>query len=414
MKTNKLVNASILKSLTPLGDLPDNDIASLASRLYFETLARDEYLFENGTNDPWLIYLLSGDVELKYPDGKIDTISGGSSAAQHPLVHVKPRPASAKAVNNIIFIRVKSDDIDDLRDDGGAGKRAAEKASLSDEDVELEIFREIDHAYKTDKLMVPSMPDIALKVREAAQDPEGDMNLIARLIQAEPSLAARIVRVANSPIYRGQSSITNLRVAVSRLGIKVTRDSVMSFSLQHVFDTKSPVLKQKMNELWRQSTLIASISVALARVEPKLDADRALLAGLLHNIGALPILSYAESFPQLSDRPELFEAIVNKQSSKIGEMILRRWQFDNDFITVVRECRDWQRDPDPRADYCDIVLLAQLYSYIDTPRMSQYPAIDDVPAYLKLPLGRLGPKMTIKVLEDARADIEELQQILQS
>ena len=100
-------------------------------------------------------------------------------------------------------------------------------------------------------------------------------------------------------------------------------------------------------------------------------------------------------------------------SSKVGEMVLRRWQFDNDIITVVRECRDWMRDPDPKADYCDIVLLAQLYSYIDTPHMGEYPAIDEVPAFAKLPLGRLGPKMTIKVLEQARAEIEEIQQLIQ-
>jgi len=80
------------------------------------------------------------------------------------------------------------------------------------------------------------LPDVALKVRAAVQDSNADMNLIARLIQAESSLAARIVRGANSPVYRGQSTITNLRVAVSRLGIKVTRDSVMSFSTTCVRD----------------------------------------------------------------------------------------------------------------------------------------------------------------------------------
>jgi len=169
-----------------------------------------------------------------------------------------------------------------------------------------------------------------------------------------------------------------------------------------------------MSELWHQSTLIAVISTILARIEPKLDADRALLAGLLHNIGALPILAYAESYPQLTDKPELLTTVIDKMGNKIGETLLRHWQFDNDIITVVRECRDWMRDPDSKADYCDIVLLAQLYSYIDTPLMAEYPAIDEVPAYAKLPLGRLGPKMTIKVLEQAHTEIEEIQQLIQS
>jgi HD-like signal output (HDOD) protein len=93
--------------------------------------------------------------------------------------------------------------------------------------------------------------------------------------------------------------------------------------------------------------------------------------------------------------------------------MLRRWQFDNDFITVVRECRNWMRDPDPKTDYCDIVVLARLFANIETSSMAEYPAIDKLPAYSKLPLGRLGPQMSVRVLKEARACTDEIQQILQ-
>lgn len=413
MKTNKLVNASILKSLAPIRDIPENAVDDLADHTYYETLTKDEYLFTNGTNDPWAYYILSGNIDLIYPDGRVELFSGGSIESQEPLVDLKPRPASAKAANDVIFIRFKSDVISTLKISAITECVSVERSSINEEDIEAELLKEIDQANKTDKLIVPGFPDIVMKVQDAVKDPDGDTNMIIRLIQADPSLAARIVRVANSPIYRGQSAITNLRMAVSRLGIKVTRETVMSFSLQQVFTSDFPALHQKMNELWRYSTMVAAISAILARLDPKLDADRAWFAGLIHNIGALPVLAYAENYPQLRENTELLDTMIGKLSRRIGESVLRRWQFDSEFVTVVRDCRDWMRDPAPSTDYCDIVLLAQLFACLETSSVAEYPAIDMVPAYSKLPFGRLGPKMTVKVPKEARAYTGEIQQILQ-
>jgi len=207
MKTNKLVNISILKSLKPLGKIPADAITHFASHTYFETLTKDQFIINSGTSDPWTFYLLSGNLVLSYADGKVVVISGGTSEAQYPIAYIKPRPVSAKAIDEIIFIRLKLEDIDNIVNNHAAQTSALNKASLDDDDIEIEIHKEIEHAYKTDKIIVPSVPDIAMKVREAAQDPEGDMDVITRLIQADASLAARIVHVANSPIYRGQSQL---------------------------------------------------------------------------------------------------------------------------------------------------------------------------------------------------------------
>jgi len=137
-----------------------------------------------------------------------------------------------------------------------------------------------------------------------------------------------------------------------------------------------------------------------------------MLAGLLHNIGSLPILSYAEKYPVILSDPDMLNSIIEKVGGKIGAMILEKWHFDKAFITVATEAHDWERDPGPEVDYCDIVVLAQLYSFIDTPQMDQHPLIDEVPAFSKLPFGKLGPKMTLKIVDTAQQDIEEIKSVL--
>ncbi len=413
MKTDKLVNTSVLSALVPISSMDAGQIAQLATRTYFEAVPPGESLFESDDDDRWAIYVLSGEVELISRDGAITVVVGGTPEATVPLSHHKPRVATAKTKTKAIFIR-----IEEAVYRGAAAQQQTHEAPVAplheaDDGAEKKILQDIERAFKAEKLVVPSLPDVALKVRDAVQDPKNDADAISKLVQADPALAARIVQVANSPMYRGQSAITSCRAAVSRLGLSVTRSSVMSYSVQQLFNTEKPLLKERMTQLWRHSTQIAAISAVMGGLIPKVDADRAMLAGLIHEIGTLPIIAYTADHPQLASDPKLLDGIIGSLSSKVGTMVLQRWRFDNELVAVTSESHDWLRDPGPEADYVDVVLLAHLYSYFDSPNSEAYPAMEDVPAFNKLPLGRMGPAVTVKVLDTARSNIEELQQMLQ-
>ena len=78
------------------------------------------------------------------------------------------------------------------------------------------------------------------------------------------------------------------------------------------------------------------------------------------------------------------------------------------------ECTDWYRDPGPRPDYCDIVLIALLHSYCTRKQTRNLPRMDSVPAFRKLNLGEVGPELTLQILDEAKASIEGLQHTLAS
>ena len=149
----------------------------------------------------------------------------------------------------------------------------------------------------------------------------------------------------------------------------------------------------------------------IARKAGGFDAERALLAGLLHDIGAVPILNFLEK-KGLNPTPQELETTLQKLHGMVGVLVFNAWGFDPELTTVVEESDEWMRDPAPEPDYCDVVLIAQLYSYLDTPRAASLPKLDQTPAFKKLKLGELDDEGHLAVLDEAAGEVASIKQLL--
>jgi putative nucleotidyltransferase with HDIG domain len=204
--------------------------------------------------------------------------------------------------------------------------------------------------------------------------------------------------------------------AIARLGLNTTQHLVVSFVLRNLFQEKitTELLNHHARELWNHSVEVAAISMALANVTPGLDAEEALLAGLLHDIGELVILSYAEHYPEIGQNPDALQAVITELKGDIGRAILQEWQFPEVFLATAAGSEDWTRDPDTQPDYCDVVLVAHLHSYFGTSKMANLPGLAEVPAFGKLAGGSLTPEVSMLVLDEAREMIHETKQLFLS
>ncbi len=413
MRTDKLVSAEILGSLSPLDKLDATVLQQLAEETWFETLLTGETIARHGSNEPWTYYLASGEVLMEAPGREDEVVSANSERAKLPLNYTKPCQWTIRTNDSVVIFRLSDVVVREALGNALAPDRIDDDVPLDEAALTVQLMADIERDAKANKLNIPSLPDIALQVQAAIKRDVSDVSEVARIVMADPPLAGRLIQVANSPMYRGKAPITTCQMAISRMGLKVTRDLVVGCSLQQMFDSESSLLKHFMRKVWQRSTHVAALCAVISRHGRGVDEDRAMLAGLIHNIGALPIISYAEKYPELVEDEEMLSKIVDRLSGEVGVQVLRRWDFELDLIGVVRGACDWYRDAGPRPDYCDVVLLAQLYGFIDTPQMENHPAIDEVPAFSKFSLGRLGPKMTLRVLETAQADIEEIEKMLQ-
>ncbi|XSG85823.1 MAG: HDOD domain-containing protein [Methylohalobius sp. ZOD2] len=273
-------------------------------------------------------------------------------------------------------------------------------------------LRHCYRALKENQLVLPTIPDISIKIRRAINDPKANNARIARVVQMDPVITARLIQISNSPLYRGRRRIESCPQALTRLGLKVAQRLITSFALKAVFKAKSRVVQKRMQELWQHSSYVAAICAVLAHKTPGFDPDRAMLAGLIHDIGTVPVLTFADKSMDLLENAEELTYTINKLRGPVGSAIMRKWGFPEDFEAVTVACEDWFRDKKPQPDYVDLVLVSQLHSFVGTPKLHQYPRIDEIPAYRKLLAGRLDAETSLNILELAKEEIWQIQNML--
>jgi HD-like signal output (HDOD) protein len=169
---------------------------------------------------------------------------------------------------------------------------------------------------------------------------------------------------------------------------------------------------QYMQDLWSHSAHVAAISAVLAHKTPGFDPDRAMLAGLIHDIGIVPILAYADRQPEILANPADLAETVRELRTLIGVQIVRKWDFPSDFEDVVIHAEDWYRDSGQQATYSDIVMVSQLHSFIGKIDIKKMPKMDELPAYKKLAAGNLDVDLSIDILDQVRDEIETIRQML--
>lgn len=271
------------------------------------------------------------------------------------------------------------------------------------------VQRELMQAIENDELVLPTLPEVALKVREAAEDPDVSISTLAKVIGNDTALTARIIKVVNSPLLRTNREINDLQMAISRLGINYTSNLATGLAMEQMFQATTDVVDRKMREVWNKSTEIAAISYVLCRNFTRLPADQATLAGLIHQIGVLPILTYAEEHSALLSDSISLNHVIDRIHPLIGEKILRAWEFPDPIAIVPSQHLDFSRVSE-KVDYVDIVQVATLQSYIGTTHPYTQLDWNQIPAFAKL---GLDPATLLQEDEDLSAAMDAAMSMLQ-
>lgn len=223
------------------------------------------------------------------------------------------------------------------------------------EDIRTELL----DAIKNDELVLPTMPEVALRLREEVEDDNSTVNTISKVIGNDAALTARIIRIANSPLVRGIQTVDDLQMAVSRMGMEYTANLAIGIAMEQLFQATSEAVDDRMRKTWAHSTDVASLSHVLCQHFTSLNPDQATLAGLVHEIGKLPILAWADDH-EWDD--ETIEKVTNALHPEIGRLILKAWDFPEELQEVPEQYTQFDRLAEA-TDYVDVVMVANLHSY---------------------------------------------------
>ncbi|MEB0039672.1 MULTISPECIES: HDOD domain-containing protein [unclassified Pseudomonas] len=247
------------------------------------------------------------------------------------------------------------------------------------------VQRDLIRAINSDALFLPTLPEVALKIRTAAENQDISVSELSKVIAGDTALSARMIKVVNSPLMRGTIEVSDLHTAITRLGINYSCNLAIGLVVEQMFQAKSDVVARKMHDIWVKSLQVAGISYTLCRNHSKLKPDKATLAGMMHLIGVLPILTYAEDhFELLSDAVSL-NHVIEQIHPFIGQKLLTAWEFPEMLAKVPGEFLDFERQVD-QADYVDLVQVATVHSYHGTHHPFAALELGNLPAFIRLGL----------------------------
>ena len=350
------------------------------------------------------VFLERGSLQFQTQTGFVLALKADSPQARYPLP-LKPAVISMYAAEPCTLLTVP------MTAEAPAAPPpppAAPKLDLAEADA----LKQLAGNFRKQRCELPSLPDLALKIGKAIDDPHNANEDIARLIQLDPSLTARLMSIVNSPAFGGFKKISTINQATTRLGRQKVRSLVYSCLIKSIFKINSNGLTKRMEALWRRSAHVAALSFVLGRETPGVDPEQAMLAALIHDIGTVAVIGGLKHFPLLARRDEVLDYVIASLRTEAGVLSLRQWGLQDEFTDVIVNAENWRRFGTAIPDNTDVVQLSLLHASIGQPRQAALPRIDSVPAFKKLARGRLTPHHSLSILEAAEADVQEVHSLL--
>ncbi|MFZ6686949.1 HDOD domain-containing protein [Undibacterium sp. SXout11W] len=225
---------------------------------------------------------------------------------------------------------------------------------------EFAFLEEFSKELSNKKLIFPTSVGATMKIRKALSQPDISNDVIARIIGSEPVLSAKVIHLSNTAAFNPQArTINDLRAATMLLGFAAVRNVAIAVGMKQLAENKfNGTLSTQMDGLWRRSLRVAALSMVIARTHTKLSADKAMLAGLLHDIGKFYILNRTHHFQELFTTDKILWDLIDQWHASIGSAILEDWDISEDIRNAVLNHRGYIPGRSAKANLTDVLTTA--------------------------------------------------------
>ena len=259
---------------------------------------------------------------------------------------------------------------------------------------------------------LPTFPETALRIQAELKDPEVSIETLCSIVLSEPMLTARLLRLANSAMMqRGTLEITDIKIAISRIGLNMVQNAAVSFAANKAFQAPAgSLLSMHLDKARKHSVKVCSLAYILAKkVKGSGNPDEAMLAGLLHAIGKFYILTRANDFPELIANAEALEELLNEWHTGVGRAIVESWGFPEQIADAVDEYELINREKVGQADITDIIIVANLLAKADEDQTTEQIELDQVPSLLRM---KIDGETVRNLLQESEEEIRSMRQAL--
>ncbi len=406
------LDARLLKRFIPLRFLDATVIGAIPQEVRY--YKQDDVIFQLGQPTSFVYYVLKGSVSVQPDSQNGYEVEAKSDQGNLPLNSSQTCGSKAIALTDVIVL-VISVELNRL----WAKKSQTDIDCVELIDIELpeaindnQFFTSFCDAYHENKLQLPSLPNVAFKLKEAMKDEIG-VNEAAEIIHLDAAIVTKLIQVANSPLYAPTKPITNCQDAINRLGLHSTRNLVMSISLKQLFQCKDKKLMGAMKQLWINSLYTSSLSFVLAQqCGGHINPEDALLAGLVTDIGVIPLLHFADQYPEKYPDIAELDLSIPYLRAPVGSLLLHTLGFSKEFSDIPHHAENWFYDSGESITLTDIVILSKLHGYFGSEKAQDLPHMNTIPAYSKLKEGQLDPDFSLSILQQAKQRINAAMSVM--
>ena len=394
------VELGFLHKLQPLYLLTAAELSEV--QVLSEGFEPGQVIYKEGDPLAYVAYIVSGEVYCENGVGANYEVIAHTFKALYPLSNSPVNLFTAIARTSVKVIYLPKELLFD-----------SSNCQKNNDLEQLGIAKKLQHSafgqalflsLQNDTIEMPSLPNVAIRLRVAVQKEIGVSEAV-KIVNLDQGIAAKLVQVVNSPLYRGINLVNSCDAAVNRLGLIATRNLVTTFSMRSLFKSKNKALSKKLQQAWQQSIKVSSLCHTLAVLTNKVDPDEALLAGLTHNIGLLPIIALADKQEELA-LSEVEECLSIAQAY-VGQYVLTHWGFSDSLLGIPYFADNWFYESGTEFDLVDVVILAKYHSLLGTAQSAMLPALHDLPAFQKLGNQGLTPDLSLQILYDAQQQVSE-------
>ena len=255
---------------------------------------------------------------------------------------------------------------------------------------------------------LPSFPEAVLRVQQVLGDDNITSERIVRVVSSDAGLAARILTMANSALlHRGDSSVTDLKVAITRVGHDSIRAAALSYATAQVRHAAELAhIRSDLERFWQEGLRVAALAHAMAKECGMLQPDEALLAGLLHNIGKVYIIART---PRDAGRVQVGDDVMRDWHPGIGQALIENWKLPEQIAYAVGGQLARDRTHGGPADLQDLLIVAVLLAAQIESNAADDAALAQVPAAAAM---GLTDSAMVRIMLESQTEMAMLQAAL--
>jgi putative nucleotidyltransferase with HDIG domain len=212
------------------------------------------------------------------------------------------------------------------------------------------------------EVIFPTYFDAVMRLRKVLHDPKQTLGDIASAVSVEPLISVKLLHLANSVAFNPTGrEVVDMQSAIARLGINVVHSTALAVVMTQLLRAKGMAIFSELTQkLWEHSLQTAAGARVIARRMTRINPEEAMLAGLIHDLGAFYMLYRATQYEELRERPDSVKYLIIQWHESIGVSLLNALGLPEEIVMATEDHDRLRPPPAGLRTLGDIVYVANM------------------------------------------------------